>query len=434
MLDPAFMAAARALIAADSVTERGNLRAVEVLEPICRDASLEPARLASRETPDRDANLLAGPGGGSSGPPMLLVTHLDTVDPGPRDRWRTDPFTLAVEGDRAFGLGVADVKLDALCKLWAAKRLKGTRLARPFWFLGTFGEEAGLRGAREFAETAPFKPRFVLCGEPCENRLHHAHKGYAMVRVRIGGASAQPGAVVREERFVGKAVHSSTPQLGVNAIDLALEHLSKGHDGALVSIEGGSGPNTIPAECVARFAEGGHGVDPRIVAALEVREAWRTALRVLEPARDERFSPAEAVGSVTMIRTVDATLELVMDARLLPQHDPERFLAAFRKHLSIEPLSIEIMRRSGGMDTPRDAEILRRAGRALASIGLDPEPVAKPTSTEGGVFARWGCEALVFGPSPTKGNAHTPNEFALLTQVERAIDAYEALLRELCAA
>ena len=85
------------------------------------------------------------------------------------------------------------------------------------------------------------------------------------------------------------------------------------------------------------------------------------------------------------------------------------------------------------MDTPRSAEILQRAGRALASIGLDGEPVAKPTSTEGGVFSRWGSEALVFGPSPTKGNAHTPNEYALLPQVERAIDAYEAMLRELCA-
>ena len=436
MLEAEFVEAARALIAADSVSEHGNLRAIEVLEPLCLAAGLPPSRIASLDTPERDANLLAGPGGGvqARGEPLLLVTHLDTVEPGPRDAWRTDPFTLTLEGDCARGLGVADVKLDALCKLWAARRLAGVRLARPFYFLGTYGEEAGLRGAKAFVQAAPFHPRFVFCGEPCELLIHHAHKGYAMVRVTLRSSAprAAHGPATRLV-FEGRAAHSSTPQLGVNAIDKALEALA-GRPAPITSLRGGSSPNTIPARCEAML--GGSGVDlsPLLEPARLLRERWLAAIGSLRPERDARFDPATAVGNLTQIRGEDGRLELVLDARLLPEHDPGELLEAFRKSARLDgrDLSLEVLRDAGGMSLADEAPLVRRAGAVLARLGLDPTPVAKATSTEGGVFTRFGCETLVFGPSPSKGNAHAPNEYARLSEVERAIDVYEALVRELC--
>jgi acetylornithine deacetylase/succinyl-diaminopimelate desuccinylase-like protein len=161
---------------------------------------------------------------------------------------------------------------------------------------------------------------------------------------------------------------------------------------------------------------------------------WRACLDALEPRHDARFSPANAVGSVTLARTRGPTLELVLDARLLPAHDPECFLTAFDAMARDTGVRIEILRRSTGMDAPENGEMVRRAGQVLAGMGLDPTPRAKPTSTEGGVFTRMGAQALVFGPSPTTGNAHTPNEYADLAQVAQAIDAYEALIREFCEA
>jgi acetylornithine deacetylase/succinyl-diaminopimelate desuccinylase-like protein len=71
--------------------------------------------------------------------------------------------------------------------------------------------------------------------------------------------------------------------------------------------------------------------------------------------------------------------------------------------------------------------------KVLVAGGLDPTPQAKPTSTEAGVFARKGCEAIVFGPGRSTGNAHTPNERIEMAQLEKACDLYESLLLELCA-
>ena len=86
-----------------------------------------------------------------------------------------------------------------------------------------------------------------------------------------------------------------------------------------------------------------------------------------------------------------------------------------------------------GMALRDDSPLVKSAGVVLARMGLDAVPRAKPTSTEAGVFARAGCEAIVLGPGVSTGNAHTPNEHIEMAQLEQACDLYESLLVELCA-
>jgi acetylornithine deacetylase/succinyl-diaminopimelate desuccinylase-like protein len=449
MPTPVFRDAARSLIAARSVSDEGNLPAVEVLEGRWRSLGVPTRRLPSPDTPDRDANLLAGPIGPATSDlaPLLLVTHLDTVAPGPREHWRTDPFELTDAGERWHGLGVADVKLDALCKLFAVERILGTKLERPVWFLGTYGEEVGLRGARAFIADPPIpRPAFVLCGEPCGLRLHHAHKGYAMVRVTLRSPSPPARYAATVESVVGRAAHSSTPHLGLNAIDMALERLLT-EDGPVVAMTGGSSPNTVPAACdVARGmpGDGPPRVDLRPVlgAVRDLRDAWMQAMASLEPDRDERFTPMAAVGSLTRIDGRDGRLSFVLDGRLLPDHDPELLHARFRASardvvrahgLGDDAWELEVLRRASGMSQPKDAPFVKACGEELAALGLDPSPVAKPTSTEGGVFQRWGCETLVFGPTTSIGNAHAANEYAVVDELDRAVDVYERLILRFCA-
>src|SRR5690625_2896881 len=96
-----FWAAARDLIAVDSVSANGNIRAVEVLEGVARTLGLESFRQEAEALGAPQANLIVHPRGA---PPrdggLLLVTHTDTVGPGPQELWtKTDPFTLKREGD-----------------------------------------------------------------------------------------------------------------------------------------------------------------------------------------------------------------------------------------------------------------------------------------------------------------------------------------------
>lgn len=460
MLSKGFVELARRLIASNTVSANGTRRAAEHLAPLWEHAGL---RVRWQEVEGIHVNLLAGPGGDAEGPGgVLFVTHLDTVPAGPG--WETDPWTLTEKDGFLFGLGVADVKLDALCKAEAARRLQGRKCARPFWLLGTFGEEVGLRGARHFAASELFeevKPSQVLCGEPSELKMISAHKGYVVVRCTVRDAKARPvssaGPGVEQLTFAGKAAHSSTPHLGVNAIAKALAW-ARSSGTPVLSARGGTSSNVVPAACVLEVPAPRDPGKPApdevkfVPARAESPNLWRalataSALgelwqEVLPSGSDSRFDPPGAVGGLNVLSSEGAAVTFDLDARLLPQHDPDALVANFVQnaqawvdqlgHGELQ-LQTSVERNAAGMALRDDAPLVLAAGRVLASRGLDPNPRAKPTSTEAGVFARKGCEAIVFGPGVSTGNAHTANERIEMAQLAQACDLYEALLVELCA-
>lgn len=477
-LPPSFRDQARALIAADSVSARGNRAAVDVLAPLYEAAGLPVARDTWSESIDgapeaEHVNLLAGPGGPDLPGGVVFVTHSDTVPGGPTERWTEtggDPRALAEKDGVLFGLGVADVKLDALCKIEAARRVRGKELARPFWLVSTAAEEVGLRGARRFAGSDAFKrlaPSAVLCGEPSELGLIVAHKGYAVVRCTITDARARlvpsDGPGVEELVFSGKAAHSSTPALGVNAIHKALAW-SEAAQPAVLSIQGGAAANVVPARCVARVPAPRPASELRpdearslpaqppspdlwraLQTARALEELWRTLLSTLEPRSDSRFEPPGAVGAMNQVwggpHEGKARVQALFDGRLLPEHDPDRLLGRFLpeaqawvQRLGGGELTLEVSveRNAGGMSLPGEAPLVQAVSKTLLALGLDGAPRAKPTSTEAGVFARAGVPAVVVGPGRSTGNAHQANERVEVAQLAKAIDLYEALILALC--
>ncbi|HEY6912150.1 MAG TPA: M20/M25/M40 family metallo-hydrolase [Myxococcales bacterium] len=462
MLSAGFLELAKKLIAANTVSAKGTREAADLLASLWEHAGLRVRRQVVDEI---HVNLLGGPGGEASGPGgVLLVTHLDTVPAGPLEKWTTDPWTLTEKEGALFGLGVADVKLDALCKAEAARRLQGRKARRPFWLLGTYGEEVGLRGARHFAQSdlfAEVRPAQVLCGEPSELRIIDAHKGYAVVRCTIRDRKARlvdtGGPGVEQLHFAGKAAHSSTPHLGDNAIRKALAWI-RSSGSPVVAARGGSGSNVVPASCTLEVPAPREKGDPQpaevkflpprppapnlwraLATASALEELWQ---RVLPKGTDARFDPPGAVGGLNLLESGDAAVSVLLDARLLPRHDGDALTAEFTKaaqawidRLGAGELELvtQVERNAPGMTLPPEAPLVKSAQKVLAAAGLDPAPQAKPTSTEAGVFARKGCEAIVFGPGRSTGNAHTPNERIEMAQLAQACDLYESLLLELCA-
>lgn len=458
-MDFDLLAAARDLIAADSVSARGNLRAVAVLERIAAGLGLESYRQEAHALGTAQANLVVHPKGA---PPrdgcLLLVTHTDTVGPGPLDLWtRTDPWALKQEGDTLYGLGVADVKLDALAKLQALAQAPKEAAGRVA-FLGTFAEEVGCLGARHFVSDPPFRPSWVSCGEPSELRIIDAHKGYLVARLRIEDPAAPRAGADRLRVVVtGKAAHSSTPHLGVNAIDAALS-FCESLGATIHAADGGDLANKVPARCAVEVdyslaaeraaqergyaAERVSGDRPSIARALSVGRRIGARLREIVlasgPASNPRFDPATPVFNNGVVLTEGNQLDITFDARLLPGHDPEAIFEAIEREggamASEQGLSLDIERNRSNfaMELRAESPLRDAAMAASRSLGLDPTPEAKPTNTEGGVFVSAGYDAIVFGPGRSTGNAHTANEWQSLSQIETASRWYGALIRNFC--
>jgi acetylornithine deacetylase len=132
-------------------------------------------------------------------PAIVFSTHMDTVP----------PFIPSSEDStRIYGRGSCDAKGIIAAQVAAAERLKSEGIHVGLLFL--VGEERDSLGAR-IANQQPRGSRFLINGEPTDNRIATASKG--ALRVEL----------VTE----GKMAHSAYPELGESAIDKLVEGLSR---------------------------------------------------------------------------------------------------------------------------------------------------------------------------------------------------------------
>jgi acetylornithine deacetylase/succinyl-diaminopimelate desuccinylase-like protein len=180
-------------------------------------------------------------------PKLLIAAHLDTVSATGMD----EPFSAQELDGKIFGRGACDDKgplataLSTICGLYSQK----ADFQYDITLLGTVDEECSMAGAAHFARE---RHKFDLCIalEPTGLQLINAHKG--VYRCQIASH--------------GKAAHSSSPELGENAIlnmhtiisDLQkfADNLKKDPDPdlgeatlAITQIKGGTVINIIPDKC-----------------------------------------------------------------------------------------------------------------------------------------------------------------------------------------
>ncbi len=146
-------------------------------------------------TPGRD-NLYAW----RETPLVVLSTHLDCVPP---------YIPLREDDEWLYGRGTCDAKGIAAAMVAAAERLAASG-ERRVGLLFLVGEENGSDGARRAHELEP-KGRFLVNGEPTDNRLSLAQKGSLKVIVEASG----------------RAAHSGYPEQGSSAVHALLETLDR---------------------------------------------------------------------------------------------------------------------------------------------------------------------------------------------------------------
>ena len=171
-------------------------------------------------------------------PEIVFSTHMDTVPPF---------FPSSEDETRIYGRGACDAKGIIAAQIAAAERLRQEGVYVGLLFV--VGEEKDSLGAKIANQQAP-GCKFLVNGEPTENKIASASKG--TLRVEIGAT--------------GRMAHSAYPELGESAIDKLLEALSRLRAIRLPSvegigpctvnigvIEGGRAPNVIPDKARAHL-------------------------------------------------------------------------------------------------------------------------------------------------------------------------------------
>jgi glutamate carboxypeptidase len=288
---------------------------------------------------------------GSGRAKLLLIGHTDTVFPDGTAGSR--PFRI--EGGRAYGPGVADMKSGDLAIVYALSALQ-TQGCDTFARLTVFhnsDEEIGSPSSRELIRAEAERADAVLVLEPGRENgaIVSARKGVANCRLTVTGQAAHAG--VNRERGVSAAVELAH-------LVVALEGLNGSVPGATLNVgrmEAGDRVNVVPDHAFAHF---------------EVRAFKKEHLE-------------------TMLERVTATVE----RRTLPG-------TTAQLDLSIEHYPMH--------KSAESERLVSLAKSVAARLGFDITDVATGGASDGNTAAAAGRPVLD-GLGPIGGRAHSPQEY-----------------------
>jgi glutamate carboxypeptidase len=189
--------------------------------------------------------------------PVLLLGHLDTV--WPLGTLQKMPFR--VEGGRAYGPGIYDMKTGIVMTIFAVKALRSADAQhRPVIVLLDTDEEIGSRTGRPIVEATARDCEAVLVLEPSQTTkgfLKTARKGVGDFMIEVHGVASHAGVDFEKG-------HSAIVELARQILEVQrLVDLSTGITVNPGVIEGGTRSNVVAAEAsvhvdlrIARLADG----------------------------------------------------------------------------------------------------------------------------------------------------------------------------------
>jgi len=222
-----------------------------------RDLPVALERIAGRD--GCGDHLVARSSWGQDAPGVLVLSHLDTVHPlGFIERL---PFNI--DGDRAFGPGIYDMKGGAYLAYHAFRQVcvDGTPLPLGITQLYVSDEEIGSPTSRALIEAEGRKAKYVLVTEPARDggKIVTGRKGVARFEVFIKGVPAHSGTRPQDGR-------SAIRELGHLITTLeAMNDSSRGISVNVGVVRGGTKPNVIAEEAYAE-------VDLRVPAIADADE------------------------------------------------------------------------------------------------------------------------------------------------------------------
>ncbi len=366
-------------IAHPTVSADSNLNMIADIAERLEDAG---ALVGIQTSPDgRKANLFATLGPQESGG-IVLSGHSDVVPVEGQD-WSSDPFEMVEQDGRLYGRGTCDMKGFIAAVVAKTPEFAALSLSKPLHFAFTYDEETGCLGARALAQwlqKQDIRPRLAIIGEPTMMRVIEGHKGCCEYTTR----------------FHGLAGHGSAPDRGVNAVEYAVRY-------------------------VTRLLELGEALKSRAPANSRFDPPWTTintgalnggmAHNVIpqEASVEWEFRPVQNADFIF----VKAEIEDYANTVLLPAMQQVSAQSAITTEVMGEVAGLE----PASVNEARDIMIELTGGNRADVVAF---------GTEAGIFSALGMSAVVCGPGSIE-QAHKPNEFLALDQLQKCLDMLDGL-------
>ena len=319
---------------------------------------------------------------------IVLSGHSDVVPVKDQD-WASDPFQMIEHDGRLYGRGACDMKgfiaaATAMAPIFA-ERVRN----RPVHFAFTYDEEVGCFGARSLVDclkTIGLRPAIAVIGEPTSMRVIEGHKGCHEYTTR----------------FQGLAGHGSAPDRGVNAVEYAVRYVSR---------------------------------------LLELKDA----LRARVPAESRFDPPWSTINTGSLIggvahNVIAGTAEVEWEMRPVQLSDADFVKTDLRNfcenHLlpamrAVCPEAAIVTETIGEVEGLQPADHNEARDIVMELTGATSTDLVA-FGTEAGIFQTFGMSSVICGPGSIE-QAHKPDEFVSIDQLQQCLDMLDRLGRKLAA-
>ena len=333
-------------------------------------------------------NILARKKGKSKGT-VWIVAHTDTVPAGDLDDWDTDPFEPVVKDGKIYGRGTEDNGQAIISAMFASKFISKEELE---------GRSIGIAYVADEETSSKMGIEYLI------------RKGYFSkddVFIVPDWGSPEGGLIDVSEKnliwpqfdIIGKSVHGSTPDAGINAFKVGVRFLAD------------------------------------LLKVFETEYPDRDPL--FEPP-ESTFEPTKSDQTVLNVNTIPGNYSFSMDIRPLPKYSPDQILETVKrvakKHEDESGAEIgvsEIQRHVSGKISATEGPIFEALMESIESIiGKRPRPVGVGGATCANFFRLEGYDAYVWECGG--GTLHGPNEYVEIKNIMTDAKVFATLFYKLC--
>jgi acetylornithine deacetylase len=288
------------------------------------------------------------------------------------------PFAAEIREGKVWGRGACDTKGTGAAMLYALKNYLASSQPNNIGLLFVCDEEVFKKGAIAFAtEQLPklaFYPEGVVVGEPTMLQPIVAHNGVCRIKITTSGVAA----------------HSSNPANGRSAIKPMM----------------------------------------KVIEVLE--EEYIPFLTTTHPLTGKAQSSINIIRAGQQYNIIPNRCEIGLDRRLVPGERPEdtiphleRILAPLKAQMPEAEINLEAVLLDPSL-SPREGEFTDFVNEVVAKFE-DVTPRGVPYGTDASNYDDVGLPAIVLGPGHID-QAHTKDEWVEISQVEKAVEVYGALM------
>ena len=369
---------------------------------------------------------------------ILFIAHFDVVPVG--DGWKTDPFKLQVEGDKAYGRGTCDDKGNIISMLLLAEKLQESEPDCSVMMAATGDEEIGGRNGAGYLKEYLIKnglfPHYVVVADGLHQEIIHRRRNTLPTTIKIKrrlekGRGRKETINLTTETYGTTSRHSAYMRPGVDrhAMLTASKYLDLHSEALVQDVRGGFlksnvVPDRIELDVVHPDASGDEYEFDR-----NLTDIMRSLLSLSSLAFPTRPSDKGTMIYPNVL-TLDGDLwTLTIDIRAMT-NDGDSVQQAFEAALAeVDVFSIKVATGIGFVDVDPNSRFIRAAKWALEKEGISYRVIEGFGASDSRFFAEKGVQLFDFGPEG--GSLHGPNEWVSITSIEENAEFFHTLIEVL---